>query len=119
MFICLKTKIVIEKYAKNGPKHENGPNWAGSKVQAVPLTRCSTPGDAREAGKRLGCRLVRAVRQTLVPLARRFLKNLELEGRDWRHQPPSTPLVATVKAIPGLLESIKSCSSNNKASEEL
>ncbi|KAD3640992.1 hypothetical protein E3N88_30215 [Mikania micrantha] len=26
--------LVIEKYAKNGSKHENGPNWAGSRVQA-------------------------------------------------------------------------------------
>ncbi|KAD2805620.1 hypothetical protein E3N88_38997 [Mikania micrantha] len=33
--------LVIEKYAKNGSKHENGPNWAGSRVQAVRLTRGS------------------------------------------------------------------------------
>ncbi|KAD4888098.1 hypothetical protein E3N88_20171 [Mikania micrantha] len=35
--------LVTEKYAKNGSKHENGPNWAGSRVQAVRLTRGSLP----------------------------------------------------------------------------
>ncbi|KAD5803537.1 hypothetical protein E3N88_14897 [Mikania micrantha] len=35
--------LVIEKYAKNGSKHENGPNWAGSRVQAVRLTRGFLP----------------------------------------------------------------------------
>ncbi|KAD3337621.1 hypothetical protein E3N88_33141 [Mikania micrantha] len=43
MSICRETILVIEKYAKNGSKHENGPNWAGSRVQAVRLTRGSLP----------------------------------------------------------------------------
>ncbi|KAD4982689.1 hypothetical protein E3N88_19360 [Mikania micrantha] len=41
MSICRETILVIEKYAKNGSKHENGPNWAGSRVQALRLTRRS------------------------------------------------------------------------------
>ncbi|KAD5803030.1 hypothetical protein E3N88_14390 [Mikania micrantha] len=60
MSICRETMLVIEKYAKNGPKHENGPNWAWPRVQAVRLTQLLDLGVAREVGKCLGCRLTRA-----------------------------------------------------------
>ncbi|KAD4889036.1 hypothetical protein E3N88_21109 [Mikania micrantha] len=67
MLICLETMSVIEKYAKNGSKHENEPNWAGSRVQAKLHSRFGELEEKLGNTNHLHTHLVAAVISTPAP----------------------------------------------------